>query len=89
MGFKDGKPFRSEGHVVRYYRNPTVLGASPCIHCGKQMHVHGWLDQREPGPGEGKVETTVCPGAYVIELLDGRRYALLQDIFQREYEPIR
>lgn len=85
----DGKPLQGEGHAVRYFRDPSVLGDSPCMHCGERMHDHGFIDQRDPGPDEGKVETTVCPGAYVIDLPIGRRYALPADIFQREYEPIR
>ena len=85
----NGKPFRGEGRVVRDFRRPQILGASLCTDCGVQMHDHGFIDQRAPEPEEGVLQTKVCPGAYVIDLPNGRRYALPQDIFQREYEPIR
>lgn len=53
-----GRPFLSEGKVVRYYRHPTLCGVSHCPKCEKTLHVHGWIDNG----GDGQV---VCPGDFV------------------------
>ena len=55
----DGKPFRREGRVVRYFRHPAIPGHTSCAMCGQAMNVHGFIDT--PGVGQ-----TVCPGSFVV-----------------------
>lgn len=69
-----------EGDVVRYFRHPDVDGQRPCAHCGKTMHVHGWIDTLEGGH-------TVCPGDWIITGVKGEHYPCKPDIFAATYEP--
>lgn len=69
----------SEGKVVRYYRHPDVPGEQPCKHCGRTMHVHGWIDTLEGGH-------VVCPGDFIITGVKGERYPCKPDIFAATYE---
>jgi len=59
-----GRPFLSEGKVVRYYRHPTFCGVSHCPKCEKTLHVHGWIDNG----GNGQV---VCPGDIIYTVAEG------------------
>ena len=77
-----GKPFKGEGHVVRYYRRPDVPGEAPCMNCGEIMHVHGWIDK--PGGGQ-----TVCPGDWVVKGAKGEYCSVKPDLFVETYEPER
>ena len=70
-----------EGDVVRYYRNPYVLGEKPCEHCDQIMHNHGWIDTLEGGH-------IVCPGDWIITGVKGEHYPCKPDIFEMTYEPV-
>lgn len=76
-----GKPFEGEGHVVRYYRTPELDGQDQCKHCGKIMHLHGWIDTLEGGH-------TVCPGDWIITGVKGEKYPCKPDIFEQTYEKV-
>lgn len=69
-----------EGKVVRYFRHPAKPGSSPCEHCGKTMHVHGWIDTLEGGH-------IVCPADWVITGVKGETYPCKPDIFAATYDP--
>ena len=69
-----------EGDVVRYYRHPLVLGATPCEQCGKPHNDHGWIDTLEQGH-------RVCPGDWIITGVKGERYPCKPDVFASTYEP--
>ncbi|WP_233564623.1 hypothetical protein [Achromobacter sp. K91] len=69
-----------EGDIVRYYRHPDDSGERACQHCGKTMHVHGWIDTKEGGH-------IVCPGDWVITGVQGEHYPCKPDIFAKTYEP--
>jgi hypothetical protein len=69
-----------EGKIVRYFRNPNVAGATSCKHCGKTMHVHGWIDTLEGGH-------IVCPGDWIITGVHGENYPCKPSIFDATYEP--
>lgn len=80
--FPDG-PYEGEllqGKVVRYFRHPNVPGTKACEHCGKAMHVHGWIDTLEGGH-------IVCPGDWIITGVNGEHYPCKPDIFEKTYEP--
>jgi hypothetical protein len=67
-------PFQGEGKVVRYYRRPDCDGQDKCKHCGKIMHVHGWIETLEGGH-------IVCPGDRIIKGVKGEYYPVKPDIF--------
>ncbi len=69
------------GEVVRRYRDPAVLGETPCKHCGQTMHVHGWIDTLEGGH-------IVCPGDWIITGVQGEHYPCKPDIFEATYEKV-
>lgn len=77
----DGQFIKYEGKVVRYYRNPSTPGLQECKHCGKIMHVHGWIDTLEGGH-------IVCPGDYIITGPLGERYPCKPSAFQLTYEKV-
>lgn len=68
-----------EGDIVRGYRTPSMDGQTPCQHCGKAMHDHGWIDTLEGGH-------VVCPGDYIITGIKGEKYPCKPDIFEATYE---
>lgn len=68
-----------EGDVVRYYRNPDDSSERACQHCGKTMHVHGWIDTKEGGH-------IVCPGDWIITGVQGEHYPCKPYIFAETYE---
>jgi len=70
-----------EGAVVRYFRRPDVPGTTPCRHCDKTMHDHGWIDTLEGGH-------IVCPGDYVITGVKGENYPCKPDIFAATYDEV-
>lgn len=77
-----------EGDVVRYYRRPDDSGERVCEHCGRTMHVHGWIDTIQGGH-------TVCPGDWIItdpRVADprghGHFYPCKPDIFADTYDPV-
>ena len=72
-------PFLSEGKVVRRFCRYDVPGERPCKHCGKIMHVHGWIDTLEAGHN-------VCPGDWIIIGIKGEMYPCKPDIFKDTYE---
>ena len=76
-GLKPTEP--REGLVVRRYRHPRVPGDSLCLHCGHQMHDHGFMDTLEG-------DHTVCPGDWVITGWLGERYPCKPDIFEATYD---
>lgn len=76
---EDGEPFKSEGEVVRYYRNPDVKGETKCKHCGATMHIHGWIDNSCGG-------RAVCPGDFIVTDEDGDVYPCKPDIFAATYD---
>lgn len=69
---------RFEGKVVRYFRNPKVLGEKYCDKCGHTMHEHGWIDTLEGGH-------IVCVGDYIITGVKGENYPCKPDIFKATY----
>ncbi len=75
-----GKPFLSEGKVVRRFRHPSKSGELGCEHCAIRLHEHGWIDTKEGGH-------IVCPGDYVITGVKGEKYQCKPDIFAATYEP--
>lgn len=77
----DGEPYLSEGNVVRYFRDPGKSGSAVCNHCGKIMHVHGWIDTLEGGH-------IVCPGDFIITGVKGELYPCKPDIFEASYERV-
>lgn len=68
-----------EGQVVRRYRTPDEAGLTPCKHCERVMHDHGWIDTLEGGH-------IVCPGDWVITGVAGERYPCKPAIFEATYE---
>ncbi len=78
-----GKPWLSEGKVVRYFRRPEAEYASDALHkvCGRAWYMHGWIDTLEGGH-------TVCPGDWVITGVKGERYPCKPDIFDATYEAV-
>lgn len=68
-----------EGKVVRYFRRPDKSGDVVCEHCGKTMHVHGWIDTKEGGH-------IVCPNDWIITGVKGEHYPRKPDIFEMTYE---
>jgi hypothetical protein len=60
--------FWSEGRVVRYFRNPDVLGVSKCPLCGVTMHLHGWIEAEKSigTAAQDGCGTLVCPGNMII-----------------------
>jgi hypothetical protein len=68
-----------EGDIVRYFRRPDVPHDKPCNHCGKIMHVHGWIDTKEGGH-------IVCPGDFIITGVKGENYPCKPDVFAETYE---
>ncbi len=73
--------FLSEGQVVLYFRRPDVSGTQECKHCGKIMHVHGWINTKEGGH-------IVCPGDFIITGVLGEKYPCKSDIFDATYEAV-
>ena len=76
----DGAPFKSEGKVVRYYRDPQISGELKCSICGNKYHDHGWIDTLEGGH-------IVCPSDWIITGVKGEHYPCKPDIFEMTYEP--
>ena len=77
----DGAPFKSEGKVVRYYRDPQISGELKCSICGNKYHDHGWIDTLEGGH-------IVCPSDYIITGVKGEHYPCKPDIFEMTYEKV-
>jgi hypothetical protein len=75
----DGKSFRGEGHVVRYFRSPNLPGSQVHGACGFTLHEHGWIDTLEGGHD-------VCPGDWIIKGIKGEFYPCKPDIFAASYE---
>ena len=69
-----------EGKIVRYYRNPEVIGFSKCF-CGQIMDDHGWIDTLEGGHN-------VCPGDWIITGIKGEYYPVKNSIFLETYEMV-
>ena len=76
-----GEPFQGEGHIVRYFRNPDIDGATVCSKCGYPMHHHGWIDTLEDGHN-------VCPGDWIITGVKGEHYPCKPDIFETTYDKV-
>jgi hypothetical protein len=77
----DNITYKSEGKLVRYYRNPEINGNKPCKHCGHLMHNHGWVDTLEGGH-------IVCVGDWVITGFHGEHYPIKDNIFKETYETV-
>lgn len=75
------KDIEWEGSIVRYYRTPDLDGQTPCKHCSKIMHDHGWIDTLEGGH-------IVCPGDWIITGVHGEYYPCKPDIFEKTYEVV-
>ena len=75
------KTVETEGKVVRYFRHPdkAYAGERHCQKCGRNMHVHGWIDTLEGWH-------IVCPGDWIITGVKGERYPCKPDIFEATYE---
>jgi hypothetical protein len=73
--------YEREGKIVRYFRHPDASGEKFCEHCGKTMHVHGWIDTLEGGH-------IVCPGDWIITGVNGEFYPCKPDIFEKTYEKV-
>lgn len=71
-----GEKFKSEGQVVRYYRNPSIEGKiNRCPHCTHLVHDHGWIDTPPNG-------YTVCPGDFIIAV-NGEYFPLKPYLFDK------
>ena len=72
-----------EGAIVRYYRRPEhkYSGDTVCRHCGKILHLHGWIDTLEGGHN-------VCPGDWIITGVEGEHYPCKPSIFKKTYEAV-
>jgi hypothetical protein len=73
---------QGEGHVVRYYRHPILVGNAMCAMCRYTMHVHGWIEMHREG---GRV---VCPGDFIVTDAKGERYPCKPDVFAATFEPV-
>ena len=69
-----------EGKVVRYYRHPKIDDDQPCPLCFQRMHDHGWIDKGSDGE-------MVCPGDWVMTLVDGGTFVVHSEDFERDFEP--
>ena len=74
----DGREYRCEGKVVRYFRHPEISGEQLCSKCGIRLHEHGWIDTLEDGHN-------VCPGDWIIKGVKGEFYPCKPDIFAATY----
>lgn len=74
-----GRGGLTEGHIVRYYRSPSIDGHIVCQHCKQLMHDHGWIDTLEGGH-------IVCPGDWIITGIKGEHYPCKPDIFDLTHE---
>lgn len=80
-----GKPFNTEGKIVRYYRDPDLAGNKKCKNCKIVMHNHGWIDTVQGGH-------IVCPGDWVItddrvkHGEHGHYYPCKAGVFEQTYE---
>lgn len=72
---------KTEGKLVRRYRNPIGDGNEFCQYCHNVMHIHGWIDTKEGGH-------IVCPGDMIITGVQGEHYPCKPDIFEQTYEPV-
>lgn len=75
---EDGPPDQ-EGRVVRRYRSPDHPGQTPCGHCGRVLHFHGWIDTSEGG-------MAVCPGDWIVAGTYGKPFPLRPQIFAEMHE---
>jgi hypothetical protein len=73
--------YEREGHIVRYFRHPSISGEAICENYGKPMREHGWIDTLEGCH-------IVCVGDYIITGVKGEYYPCKPDIFTRTYEPV-
>lgn len=77
----DDGPDCCEGKVVRYYRNPSVLGDRECERCGMNYRDHGWID--DPTGGH-----TVCPGDWIVTDRAGRYFPVAPSVFAALFAPV-
>lgn len=77
----EGKIVRTEGKVVRYYRDPEDISTRECEKCGVVMHLHGWIDTLEGGH-------IVCPSDWIITGIQGEYYPCKDAIFRATYDPV-
>jgi len=83
----DGGKVKGEGKVVRYFRDPDIVGTTICTHCDNTMHYHGWIDTIQGGH-------VVCPADWIIKDLrvakgkHGHHYPCKPDIFGKTYEEV-
>ena len=66
---------------VGYFRHPDIDGEKLCKHCGKKMHIHGWIDTLEGGHN-------VCPGDWIIKGIAGELYPCKPQIFMDTYDAV-
>ena len=73
--------FKSEGKVVRYYRNPIDAGSRICTNCSHIMNEHGWIDARYY-----LKDHIVCPGDWIIK--EKNQYFICKENeFSNTYDP--
>lgn len=68
-------------HLIRYFRDPDVIGNRTCDKCTNKMNDHGWIDTLEGGH-------IVCPGDWVIRGVAGEYYPCKPDIFDMTYDKV-
>jgi len=78
---QDGILFKSEGKIVRYYRNPADNDLHKCMYCDDIMLNHGWIDTLKGGH-------MVCPGDWIITGVQGEHYPIKDKIFLATYEKV-
>ena len=78
MDSETGLPFIGEGHIVRYYRHPSINGQTKCPHCEHIMHDHGWIEE------SGCV---VCPGDWIVRVNDVH-YSVKRGTFEALYSEL-
>lgn len=72
---------KTEGKLIRYYRNPADDAQRLCENCDATMHRHGWIDTREGGH-------IVCPADWIITGVKGEHFPCKPDIFEETYESV-
>lgn len=86
----DGRPFQSEGKIVRYFRHPKIKGTDRCATCGYPMKEHGWLDPSNDRTSTFEEDTEgqkVCPGDWILTNPAGKIWYCSRQDFSDLYEP--
>lgn len=75
------KPFRDEGKIVRYFRDPFTDPFAICQKCSHAMNDHGFIDIPPNG-------FSVCPGDWIITKSNGQYIPMSDREFRNTYEEL-